>query len=83
MQLATNAADAQSTIKDIVGIIDTKLENITIMFKQEIKDMFEKLNRDINNITKNIDAQEININKLQEIGYGILRSEGENYVVVK
>ena len=52
-----------------------------------MKDMIDKLNRDIININNNIDIHEININKLEEkleeITHGILRSEGENYVVVK
>ena len=82
-QLTTNAVDTQSTIKDILTSIDTKIENITKMFKTDMSTMLSKLNTDIQNINDNLSTQEMCIIKLQEMAHGILRSEGDNYVVVK
>ena len=82
-QLTTNTIDTQTTIKNILTVIDTKIESITETFKIDIKDMLNKFNEEIKNINDNLNTQEINIFKLQEMSHGILRSEGDNYVVVK
>jgi hypothetical protein len=82
-QLTTNAVDTHSTIKDILSAIDTKIESITKMFKSDMNSMLGKFNEEVQNINKNLNTQESSIIKLQEIALGILRSEGDNYVVVK
>ena len=82
-QLTTNTADTQSTIKDILATIDTKTESVIKMFKISMGEMLNKLNEDIKNINDNLNKQEMHIIKLQEMALGILRSEGDNYVVVK
>ena len=87
VKLATNVIDTQKTIKDVVSIIDIKLQNIAMTFKEETNEIINKLNGEINNINVNINTQEININKLEkkleEITHVILHSEGDDYVVVK
>ena len=53
------------------------------MFKNDMNVMVSKFNEDIKYINDNLNTQETSIIKLQEIACGILRSEGDNYVVVK
>lgn len=83
IQLTTNVVDTQTSIKDILSAIDSKIENITQIFKTDINNMVNKFNEDIKNINNNLNIQEINIIKLLDISQGILRSEGDGYVVVK